>query len=270
MHTKEELYANKIFFNAALPLIKVIAQDVPSLKKQYEKVHAVIQVSALDPEAEGGKIGMHYVINGPDDWLIHLNKVDPKPHVELEFKSMNAFFKGKISPATLPKMRGIAKHFGAFKAFLMTLLKMSSVLSATTPPEKEEDKQLMVKCMFYLLSSGISQLNKMGHPEIHDEIHNWALKSPDRVYALAVDGHPEVSAFIRIKAGKSRAGRGEYKRAMPFFTLRFDTLDAALGTLLGIDDMLTAVKQGHIIMDGAPEFGGQFGGFMLAVGDLAK
>jgi len=162
MHTKEELYANKIFFNAALPLIKVIAQDVPSLKKQYEKVHAVIQVSALDPDAEGGKIGMHYVINGPDDWLIHLNKVDPKPHIELEFKSveaMNAFFKGKISPATLPKMRGIAKHFGAFKAFLMTLLKMSSVLSATTPPEKEEDKQLMVKCMFYLLSSGISQLN---------------------------------------------------------------------------------------------------------------
>ncbi len=269
MHTKEELYANKIFFNAALPLVKVIAQDVPSLKKQFEKVHAVIQVSALDPEAEGGKIGMHYVVNGSDDWLIHLNKVDPKPHVELEFKSveaMNAFFKGKISPATLPKMRGIAKHFGAFKAFLMTLLKMSGVLSATTPPEKEEDKQLMVKCMFYLLSSGISQLNKMGH----DEIHDWALKSPDRVYALAVDGHPEVSAFIRIKAGKSRAGRGEYKRAMPFFTLRFDTLDAALGTLLGIDDMLTAVKQGHIIMDGAPEFGGQFGGFMLAVGALAK
>lgn len=57
---------------------------------------------------------------------------------------------------------------------------------------------------------------------------------------------------------------------MPFFTLRFDTLDSALGTLLGTDDMLTAVKQGHIIMDGAPEFGGQFGGFMLAVGDLAK
>ena len=269
MHTKEELYANKIFFNAALPLIKVIAQDVPSLKKQYEKVHAVIQVSALDPEAEGGKIGMHYVINGPDDWLIHLNKVDPKPHVELEFKSveaMNAFFKGKISPATLPKMRGIAKHFGAFKAFLMTLLKMSSVLSATTPPEKEEDKQLMVKCMFYLLSSGISQLNKMGH----DEIHNWALKSPDRVYALAVDGHPEVSAFIRIKAGKSRAGRGEYKRAMPFFTLRFNNLDSALGILMSIDDMLEATKAGRLVMDGGPEFGAQIGGFMLEIGALAK
>lgn len=269
MHTKEELYANKIFFNAALPLIKVLAQDVESLKKQYKNVHAVIQVSALDPEAEGGKTGMHFVVNGSDDWLIHLNKVDPNPHVELEFKSieaMNSFFKGKISPATLPKMRGVAKHFGAFKAFLMSLLKMSSVLSATKPPEKEEDKQLMVKCMFYLLTSGISQLNKMGH----DDIHDWTLKSPDRVYALAVNDHPEVSAFIRIKAGKSRAGRGEYKRAMPFFTLRFDSFDSALGILLGTDDMLESVKKGHLIMDGAPEFGGQLGGFMLAVGDLAK
>ena len=165
MHTKEELYSNKIFFNAALPLVKVIANDVPSLKKQFAKVHAIIQVTADDPDAEGGKVGMHYVVNG-DEWLVHLNKVDPNPHVELEFKSveaMNAFFKGKISPATLPKMHGVLKNFGAFKAFLMTLLKMSSLLSATEPPKDDATKELMVKCFFYLLSSGISQLNKMGH-----------------------------------------------------------------------------------------------------------
>lgn len=268
MHTTEELYSNKIFFNAALPLVKVIANDVPSLKKQFEKVHAVIQVSALDPDAEGGKVGMHYVVNG-EEWLVHLNKVDPKPHVELEFKSieaMNAFFKGKIGPATLPKMKGICKNFGAFKAFLMTLLKMSSLLGATEAPKDEETKELLVKCFFYLLSSGISQLNKMGH----EDIHSWASKSPDRVYAWAVDGYPQISAYLRVKAGKSRAGRGEYKRAMPFFTLRFDSLDSALGILLGTDDMLEAVKQGHLIMDGAPEFGGQIGGYMLEVGALAK
>ena len=269
MHTQDELYANKIFFNAALPLIKVIANDVPSLKKQFEKVNAVIQVSAKDPDAEGGKVGMHYVVNGPEDFQVHLNKVDPKPHVELEFKSieaMNAFFKGKIGPATLPKMKGVLSNFGTFKAFLMTLLKMANVLGAEKAPEAEDDKRLMVKCMFYLLTSGISQLNKMGH----EEIHEWTSKSPDRVYAIAVNDHPEVSAFIRIKAGKSRAGRGEYKRAMPFFTLRFDSFDSALGTLLGTDDMLDAVKAGRIVMDGAPEFGGQFGTFMLAVGALAK
>lgn len=268
MHTQEELYSNKIFFGAALPLVKVIANDVESLKKQFQNVHAVIQVSALDPDAEGGKIGMHYVVNG-EEWLVHLGKVDPAPHVELEFKSveaMNAFFKGKIGPATLPKMRGVVKHFGAFKAFLMTLLKMSSLLSATEPPKDEATKQLMVKCFFYLLSSGISQLNKMGHAEIRA----WTEKSPDRVYAFAVNDHPEVSAYLRIKAGKSKAGRGEYKRAMPFFTLRFRTFDNALGILLGTDDMLEAVKKGDLIMDGAPEFGGQIGSFMLEVGALAK
>ncbi len=273
MHTKEELYSNKIFFNAALPLVKVIANDVPSLAKQFEKVHAVIQVSALDPDAEGGKVGMHFVVNGnpggENEWLVHLNKVDPKPHVELEFKSveaMNAFFKGKMSPATLPKMKGIVSHFGAFKAFLMTLLKMSSLLGATEAPKDEATKELLVKCFFYLLSSGISQLNKMGHEDIHD----WTSKSPDRVYAWAVDNYPSVSAYLRIKAGKSRAGRGEYKRAMPFFTLRFDSLDSALGILLGTDDMLESVKTGKLIMDGAPEFGGQIGSYMLEVAALAK
>ena len=268
MHTQEELYSNKIFFNAALPLIKVIANDVDSLKKQFQNIHAIIQVSALDPDAEGGKIGMHYIVNG-DNWEVHLDKVDPNPHVELEFKSieaMNAFFKGKIGPATLPKMKGIVKHVGAFKAFLMTLLKMSSLLSATEPPKDEETKQLMVKCFFYLLSSGISQLNKMGHSEIHE----WTSKSPDRVYAFAVNDHPEVAAYLRIKEGNSKAGRGEYKRAMPFFTLRFRTFDNALGILLGTDDMLEAVKKGDLIMDGAPEFGGQIGTFMLEVGALAK
>ena len=163
-------------------------------------------------------------------------------------------------------MHGVLKNFGAFKAFLMTLLKMSSLLSATEPPKDDETKELMVKCFFYLLSSGISQLNKMGHEDIHD----WTSKSPDRVYAWAVNGYPQVSAYLRIKAGKSRAGRGEYKRAMPFFTLRFDSLDSALGILLGTDDMLEAVKQGHLIMDGAPEFGGQIGTYMLEVAALAK
>ena len=269
MHEQKELYANKIFFNAALPLVKVIANDVPSLKKQFEKVHAVIQVSALDPDVEGGKTAMHFVVNGSDDWKVHLNAVEPNPHVELEFKSleaMNAFFKGKIGPATLPKMKGMLKHFGAFKAFLMVLLKLSELTGATQPPKDDETKTLMVKCFFYLLSSGISQLNKMGHPEVKE----WTLKSPDRVYAFAVNDHPEVSAFIRIKAGKSRAGRGEYKRAMPFFTLRFDSLTSALGILLSTDDMLEATKAGRLIMDGGPEFGAQLGGFMLEVGDLAK
>ncbi len=265
-HTKEALYSNKIFLNAALPLVKVIANDVPSLKKKFENAHAVIQVSCLDPDVEGGKVGMHFVVNS-GEWLVHTCLTED-PHIELEFKSveaLNDFFKGNISLGGIPKIRGL-KYAGTLVSFVMVLLKMADLLGATEPPKDEETKELLVKCYFYLLSSGISQLNKMGHPEIHD----WTLKSPDRVYAFAVDNYPQVSAFIRIKAGKSRAGRGEYKRAMPFFTLRFNNLDSALGILMSIDDMLEATKAGRLVMDGGPEFGAQIGGFMLEIGALAK
>jgi hypothetical protein len=265
-HTQEALYSNKIFLNAALPLVKVIANDVPSLKKKFENAHAVIQVSCLDPEVEGGKRGMHFVVNS-GEWLVHTCLTED-PHIELEFKSvenLNDFFKGKITPAGIPKIRGI-KYTGTLVSFVMVLLKMANLLGATEAPKDEATKELLVKCYFYLLSSGISQLNKMGHPEIRD----WTSKSPDRVYAFAVDNYPQVSAFIRIKAGKSRAGRGEYKRAMPFFTLRFNNLDSALGILMSIDDMLEATKAGRLVMDGGPEFGAQIGGFMLEIGALAK
>ena len=265
-HTQEALYSNKIFLNAALPLVKVIANDDPKLRKKFEKAHAVIQVSCLDPEVEGGKRGMHFVVNS-GEWLVHTCLTED-PHIELQFKSveaLNDFFKGNITPAGIPKIKGIKKG-GTLISFVMVLLKMASLLGATEPPKDEETKELLVKCYFYLLSSGISQLNKMGHPEIKD----WTTKSPDRVYAFAVDGYPQVSAFIRIKAGKSRAGRGEYKRAMPFFTLRFNNLDSALGILMSTDDMLEATKAGRLIMDGGPEFGAQLGGFMLEIGALAK
>ena len=270
-NTKEAMYTNKIFLCGALPLLKTIVADVPSLQKKFENIHCIYQVSCLDPDAPEGKWATHFVVNG-DEWLVHANKVayriKDQKFVELQFKSvetMNAFFKGKIGPATLPKFIGLS-NVKELAAFMMALLKMSSLLTAEKPPEKEEDKCLTVKCYFYLLSSGISTLNKMGHEEIHD----WTSKSPDRVYAWKVDGEDSVSAYIRIKAGKSKAGRGEYKRALPFFTMRFNNLDSALGILMSIDDMIESVQQGKLIMDGAPEFGAQIGGYMMYIGSLAK
>lgn len=264
----EAILTNKIFLNAALPLLKVIATDVPSLAKKFAHTHCIYQVSALDPEAPAGKYATHFTVNS-GEWKVCADKVATNAHIELEFKSvdaMNAFFKGNIGPATLPKMKGVLKKPLEFAAFMAVLLKMSSLLNAKEAPEDEETQQLMVKCFFYLLSSGISQLNKHGHEAVHD----WAMKSPDRVYAWAVDGHPEVSAFLRVKAGKTRAGRGVYTRAMPFFTMRFDSLKSALGILLSTDDMLESTKAGKLIMDGAPEFGAQIGDFMMQVGAYAQ
>ena len=266
--TKEDLYSCKIFLNAALPLAKVIAADIPKLGNKFNRTHAVIQVSALDPDAPGGKRATHFVINS-GEWLVHTDRITKDPHIELEFKSvpaLNQFFKGKIGPATLPKFHVKVKKFPDFLAFMQVLLKMASLLGATDAPEDEATKKLLVNCYFYLITSGISQLNKAGH----EGVVNWTKPSPDRVYALAVDGHDDISAYIRIKAGKSKAGRGNYKRALPFFKMRFPDYDCALGILLQKDDLLEALKAKRLILDGAPEFAGQIGNFMMEVAALAK
>ena len=65
MASREEFLTNKIFMNAVLPLLKVIVADTPSLAKKFNAVHCVYQVSALDPEAPGGK----YALSGDLVWL---------------------------------------------------------------------------------------------------------------------------------------------------------------------------------------------------------
>ena len=112
----------------------------------------------------------------------------------------------------ITKIKGF-RNIGLLVGTLKTLITMYKMLGASSPPKKEEEKELLVKMYFYLLSSGISQLNKAGHPDIS----SWAKNSPDRVFAWAVTGKPELSAYLRVKAGNSKAGRGEYKRSNRFY-----------------------------------------------------
>ena len=265
MPSDETRYTNKVFMAGALPLMKTIANDVPELKKKFEGVDAIYQVSAKVNVED--KEAVHFIIeNG--EWTVKLGEYlgQKKIDAELAFSSMekmNAFNKGDMTK--LPKMK--IKSFSKFLKFMQVLLKMSSLLSIKEPPENDEATSvLLCKCYFYLLSSGISQLNKLGHPAIHD----WALKSPDRCYQWEVVGHPECTAYIRIKAGKSRAGRGAYKRAKPFFNMKFDCPTSALKILLGTGDMFQMTANQQLIMEGGPEFGVQIGDYMMIVGDLAS
>ncbi len=54
------------------------------------------------------------------------------------------------------------------------------------------------------------------------------------------------------------------------FTMRFDSLDSALGILMGTADMLDYTKDSKLIMDGAPEFGAQIGTYMMTVAGYAQ
>lgn len=265
----EVRYATVVFLNAVVPLLKPIVAGKPALSAAFRGKRGVVQISALTPagtsiDERPPRYATHLVIEGAN-LSPHLG-AHPAPNLEIEFPSpekLNDFFKGKVN---LPKIRGALSSPGLLVATVKALLTMSSLLGATEAPKTSADQKLLAKCMFYLLTTGISQLNKAGHPAVHA----WTDPSPDRVYAYTVDGHPELGAYIRIKAGKSKAFRGEYTRSAAFFTMRFDSVLSALGTLLQTDDLLDAQSSGRMSMEGSPEYGAELGALMMAVGDYAK
>ena len=262
---QEELYTKTIFLNAVLPLLKTIVEDTPGQQKKWAGPLKVCQVSCK--MEDGTKEGTHFLFE-EGICLVKLGVFEEgKVDLDLEFSSashLNKFFKNQTKK--MPKMRGALKSPGLLIKFLGLLMKMGGLLGMAKAPKKEEDQQLLVKCMFYLLSRGINILNKLGHPDVVA----WTKMSPDRVYAWGVEGYPELAAHLRVKKGKTMARRGEYAKSMPFFTMKFDTPISALGILQDTDDMIEATIEGRLIMMGGPEFGAQLGDHMLVVGSLIQ
>lgn len=262
MATDAIRYSSIVFFKAALPLMKYIAADVPALKKAFEGVDAVYQVSAMDGDE---KQAVHFLVkNG--DWTVVHGVYDGNLDGELAFSSLEkfvAFMKGDMMK--LPAFK--IGNMGKFVKFMRVLLKMSSLLNMTEPPENDEETSLLlVKLYYYLLSTGISALNKAGEPQIA----KWIAASPDRVYQWEVIDHPEVTAHLRIDHGKSKACKGAYERANPFFIMRYDNPTSALMILLDTGDMFDMTAGGQLMLVGGPEFGVQLGDAMMIVGGYAK
>lgn len=259
MATQNELFASRIFLQAALPLTKVILQERPEMAKKYQGVSGTAQFVAKD---EAGDVG-GFMRFTDGDLEVKPGILDD-PDITFSFPSvgkMNAFFAGK--PA-LPKISGIFSNFGLFTKVLKLMLALK-IIGRTTPPKKQEDKELMVRMMLYLLPLGISQLNKAGHPEISE----FTKKSPDRVFAWSVND-TDIASYLRVKAGKSKAGRGRYTRSKPFVEMKFDSVDGAIGILLQITDMMEASLNHVLVIEGSPEYGKEIGSYMNMVGDLAS
>ncbi|WP_124055081.1 hypothetical protein [Arcanobacterium ihumii] len=267
--TQEDIrYQTIVFLNAVVPVLKPIINETPALKKAFRGKTGVVQISALTGElgddGHPGKIATHLIVE-EGEIEVKLGE-HVAPNLELEFASredLNGFFTGDLK---LPKMKGALSNMRLLVAIVRSLLKMSALLGATEPPDDPDDQALLVKCMFYLLTSGISQLNKAKHPLFRD----WAIRQPDRVYQLTVVGREDLDAYIRVKGGRSKAVRGSYTRSKPFFAMAFDSTRSALGILLDVDDMIQSTVQQKIVMQGAPEYGAELGELMQTVGGYAK
>jgi hypothetical protein len=253
MATDRELLAARLFFKAVFPIIKVILQDDPKMNRKFQNVKAEIQFTAKD---EKGPVGAWLIFNNGEfsvDYGICQN-----PDITFSFKSvkkMNDMLAGK---PVIPSIKGITKFSLLVK--ILSLLLSLKILMPNARPKDKMKKKLKVKLSFYMITTALSQYNKGGDPDMV----KWTTKQPDRIYQISVDGE-DIAAYLRVKAGNSKAGRGFYTRKRPFLHMKFHGVDGALAVLLRDAEFVDAVSRGYVSVEGAPEYAAQLNDFMQRI-----
>lgn len=251
---RQELRA-RIFLRSCLPLIKVIAEDRPLYRKLLYKAGGVVQFAAKDSDT-----GAWVELN---DGAIDVKQgKHPSPSVTVTFKTLadlNTFFGGGLVFFSISGLTGIP----SLLRLLPFLLKLKILLPSVMPTDPDE-KALKVKLLLYMVTNALSQLNKGG-----DEMMTKIVKSsPDRVFQFTVEnGGP--AAYLRMKAGKTKAGRGTYTRRRPYVHMIFPDIDGAFDVLTQRVGTVEAVRLGKLRIEGAMEGSKDIGVLMQRVDMLA-
>lgn len=256
MATEQDLLTARIVCHAVLPVIKVMLEEDPKIRKKFEGVTATIQFLAKDP---AGPVGAH--LKFTEGTMEVVPELMDHPDLQFAFSSvakMNAMFAGKM---VLFSIKGLSK-IGLLLKTLSVLMGMK-ILMPTAKPKTAEQARLKVKMTLYMVSTALSQLNKGGDPDMV----KWTSKQPERVYQWSVDG-TDIACWLKVKAGNTKAGRGMYALRQPFIHMHFASVAAALPVLSNSVDMVQAMTQGMIVNDGSPEYGGKLGDFMLKIASL--
>lgn len=253
MASERELLAARLFTNAVFPVIKVLLNDDPGTKKKFEKVKTVVQFIAKD---QAGNIGASLSFDNGDFKVAQ--GICDKPDITFSFpsvKKMNDMLGGK---PVLPGIKGLS-HLGTLIKVFGVLLKLK-LMMPNARPKDTLNKYLKVKLAFYMVSTALSQLNKGGEADMM----KWTAKQPDRIYQISVE-NTDIAVYLRVKAGKSKAGRGFYTRKRPFVHMKFSGLDGAIAVLLKDAEFVPAVAKGFVSVEGAPEYAAQLNDFMQRI-----
>ena len=247
---KQELRA-RIFLRSCLPLMKVVIEERPLYRKLLWRASGVVQFGAEDSE-QGAWVELS------DGALDVTQGKHPSPTISLTFRTlraMNDFFAGGLA---LPKVCGV-KGIPCLLRLLPLLLKLK-ILLPDVVPEDPAEKALKVKMLLYMVTNALSQMNKGGDPAMSA----YVKKSPDRVFQFTVEnGGP--AAYLRVKAGRSKAGRGTYTRRRPYVHMVFSGIDGAFDVLTQRVSTVDAVRYGKLRMEGAMEGGKEIGVMMQRV-----
>jgi len=256
MATQQELLAARVICRAVLPVVRVMLEDDPKMGKKFENVTATIQFTAKDAD---GPIGVHMKFTDGEYEVVQ--GIAENPDITFGFSTVSkliAFFAGK---PVIPSIKGLMKVGLLVKVF--GILLGLKILMPNNKPKTDERKHLKVKMTLYMVTTGLSQLNKGGDADMV----KFTSTQPERIYQWSVDGS-DIACYVKIKAGKTKAGRGFYTRRKPFVHMQFASVDKALPVLANEIDNVQAMAQGIIVNDGSPEYGGKIGDFMMKIADM--
>jgi len=251
------MLTNRIILRSIMPLFKVLYEaDKTPIKKLLAGFDGVIQFSI-----KGTDIGAY--LEFKDGRLDVIQGLHPDPDITLPFKhveGMNAMFTGGVPvfggfPKGLWKLPLLVKLIMLFLGLLLLMPNVS--------PKDPEKRMLKVTLIMYMITNALSQLNKGGD----EDMQFWTSKQPDRIYQMSVEpGGP--AAYLRVKGGKTKAGRGYYTRKAPFVHMQFNGLDGAYKVLAEGKDTLRATVDGDVKLVGSPEYAGTMGSFMVRIQDM--
>ena len=254
-----EFLRTRLFLRAALPTVKVLLEDDPATAKRFAGVNAVVQfVAKNQPRAVGAYLWFEDGEVRVEQGFWDADGMGREPDITFTFASLqklNDFFAGKT---VLPGIKGFHRP-GLLAKVVQLLLALKLMLPSANPADPAK-RRLKLKLTLYMITTALSQYNKGGDPEME----RWTSKQPDRIYQFSVE--PEgIAAYLRVRGGKTKAGRGVYERRRPFVHMRFHGVDGALAVMNKEVDFVDGVGKGMVRIDGSPEYAANLNDFMMRV-----
>jgi hypothetical protein len=248
---------NRIVLRSIMPLFKVLHEEDDSLLRHIlARFDGTIQLAV-----RGEDTGAHVVLG--DRGLDVVQGIHPEPDLLLLFrhkKGMNALFTGGV-PALAGIPRGLS-HLG-LAAKLVKLLLGLMILMPNVHPADPRRRELKVRMIMYMVTNALSQLNKGGD----EEMAAWTAGQPDRIYQMSV-APAGPAAYLRVRHGRTKSGRGMYTRKSPFVHMKFNGIEGAYRVLAEAKDTVRATADGDIRLEGSPEYAGALGSFMVRIQDM--
>lgn len=250
-----DILTARLFFRAAFPVMKVPLTDDPKMKAKFAGVRAVVQF-----RAENGDYPLGCWLQFSDGEFRATEGIHSEPDLTLAFPDvakLNALLTGGVA---LPRFKGALKNPGLLLKTLMLLMSLMLMMPSSRPKDPLK-KYLKVKMTLYMITTALSVYNK-----IHGgEMAEWTARQPDRIYQFSVESEnvdERIAAYLRVKAGRTKAGRGIYRRRRPFVHFRFQGPDGALPVLLKDVEFVESVERGFAVVDGSPEYSAALNDFM--------